>query len=252
MRCILPFGRILTTALLLNLACVNSDFDEPLVNCVESVDNTISYSELEQLVQDDVIQIQEDVFIEGYVVSSDKAGNFFNILYIQDHPSIPSQGVQLEIELRESHLFYEEGSKVRIGVKGLFLGKSDGQLKLGGTFSAFGNISVGRLPTLKIREHIFKLCDSEDIQPVTATIQELAQLPSGILVQLENIEFTDEELGNSYAEPQEETIRILQNCEEIPLEMVNSGFADFQADIVPQSNGTITGVLMKDGDKVHK
>ena len=68
------------------------------------------------------------------------------------------------------------------------------------------------------------------------------------MIQLENIEFADDELGNSYAEPQEETIRILQNCEEIRLEMVNSGFADFQTEILPETNGTITGVLLRDGN----
>ncbi|WP_435623792.1 DUF5689 domain-containing protein [Flagellimonas sp.] len=251
MRFRLPFGSILVAALLLHLSCVNSDYDEPLDNCSDSLDNIISYGELEQLVQDEVIQIQEELFIEGYVVSSDKAGNFFSVLHIQDSPINPSQGIQLEIDLRESHLFYEEGSKVRVGVKGLFLGKSGDLLKLGGTFNAFGNLSVGRLPTLKISEHIFNICDSQDLQPVTVAIEDLAQLPSGILVQLQNMEFTDEELGNTFAEPQEETIRILQDCEEIQMEMVNSGFADFQGEIVPESNGTITGVLLKDGNKVQ-
>ena len=248
MRYKIPYRGVLTAALFLNLSCVNSDFDKPLVNCIESVDNIISYDELDQLVQENVIQIQEELFIEGFVVSSDRAGNFFSVLHIQDHPLIPSQGVQLEIDLRESHLFYDTGSKLRIGLKGLFLGKSDDLLQLGGTFDAFGNLSVGRLPTLKIPEHVFNICNSEDLEPVTVTIEELDSLPSGVLIQLENIEFADDELGNSYAEPQEETIRILQNCEEMQLEMVNSGFADFQTEILPETNGTITGVLLRDGN----
>ena len=239
---------LFTATLFLNTSCINSDFDGTSPSCIDSDGNTISFGALEKLAQDEVIQIQENVFIEGYVVSSDRAGNFFSVLYIQDRPTSPSQGIQLEIDLRESHLFYEMGSKVRIELKGLYLGKSGDLLKLGGTFNAFGNLSVGRLPTLKISEHVFKLCDSEDLQPVMTTIEDLTQLPSGILVQLENIEFSDEELGNTYADPREETVRILQDCNEIQMEMVNSGFSDFQSEEVPQSNGTITGVLLRDSD----
>ena len=184
----LPFKKISFIIFSWSLSCVNGDFDGPSLNCVDDMDTIISFKELEGLYQDEVIQIQEELFIEGYVISSDKAGNFFNVLHIQDFPSNPSQGIEVEIDLRESHLFYEIGSKVRIGLKGLFLGKSNGLLKLGGTFNAFGNVSVGRLPTLKIPEHVFKLCNVEILEPSPVTIEELSQLSPGILIKLDNVE----------------------------------------------------------------
>ncbi|MEM8846271.1 MAG: DUF5689 domain-containing protein [Bacteroidota bacterium] len=245
----LPFKKISFIIFSWSLSCVNGDFDESSLNCVDEIDTIISFSELEELYQDEVIQIQEELFIEGYVISSDKAGNFFNVLYIQDFPSNPSQGIQVEIDLRESHLFYEIGSKVRIGLKGLFLGKSNGLLKLGGTFNAFGNVSVGRLPTLKIPEHVFKLCDVETLEPLSVTIEDLSQLSPGILIKLSNVEASDEELGATFAEPREETVRTLQDCEELPFSLLNSGFSDFQAEVLPQANGTLVGVLLKNGNE---
>lgn len=214
-----------------------------------SIENIISFTDLEGLYNDEVVQIQEDLFIEGYVISSDRAGNFFNVLHIQDFPSNPLQGIQVEIDLRESYLFYDIGSKVRIRLKGLFLGKSNGLLKLGGTFNAFGNVSVGRLPTLKIPEHIFKLCEIETLEPLPVTIEDLSQLSPGILIKLDNVEVSDEELGATYAEPREETFRTLQDCEEVSFSLVNSGFSDFQAEVLPQENGTLVGVLLKENNQ---
>ncbi|WP_422857980.1 DUF5689 domain-containing protein [Flagellimonas sp. S174] len=241
----------LFSVLFLSLSCVNTNFDGPASDCIDNIDDVISFAELEQIYQDEVIQIQEDLYIEGYVISSDVAGNFFNVLHIQDHPTNPSQGLQLEIDLRESYLFYDVGSKVRIHLKGLYLGKSNDLLRLGGTFTAFGNVSVGRLPTLKIPEHVFEVCDTESLQPVLTTIQELSQIPEGVLIQLNNIEVVDEELGNTYAEPREETLRTLQNCDELQVLLRNSGFADFQAESLPQENGSITGVLLNEGNDLQ-
>ena len=231
---------------LLFISCINSDFVAPTTDCISDFEANITFGELEELYEDEVFQIQDEWFIEGYVVSSDREGNFFNVIHIQDHPTNPSQGIQMELDLRDSHLFYDMGSKVGISLKGLFLGRSNDLMRLGGTFNAFGNLSVGRLPTLKIPEHIFSLCDGTDVAPLPATIESLSELASGILVQLESIEVADEELGKTYAEPREETIRMLQNCEEIQVEMLTSGFSDFQEETIPGGNGTIAGVLLKD------
>ena len=231
---------------LLFISCINSDFVGPTTACISDFEANITFGELEELYEDEVFQIQDEWFLEGYVVSSDREGNFFNVIHIQDHPTNPSQGIQMELDLRDSHLFYDLGSKVGISLKGLFLGRSNDLMRLGGTFNAFGNVSVGRLPTLKISEHVFLLCDGADVAPLPATIESLSELSSGILVQLESIEVADEELGKTYAEPREETIRMLQNCEEIQVEMLTSGFSDFQEETIPEGNGTITGVLLKD------
>jgi len=229
-------------------SCVNSaDFDVPTNACVNNLVANASFTEVKDLFQGNIVQIQEDLIIEGYVVSSDREGNFFSVLHFQDNPANPTEGFQIEIDLRESHLFFEEGSKIFIKIKGLYLGKSADVFKLGGTFAAFGTTSVGRLPALKIQEHVFLSCDEPfAIEPPLIGIESLDTTMVNTLVRLNNLQLIDEELGSSFALLREETERILEDCSENQLLLVNSGFADFQSEILPEGNGTITGVLLRD------
>lgn len=236
--------------LFLSSCAGSSDFDDIEKGCPPDMEANVTFAEVEALYDGETIQIQEDLILEGYVISSDKAGNFFSVLYLQDHPTKPTQGLQLEIDLRESHLFFPVGSNIKVKLKGLYLGKSGEALKLGGTFTSFGNVSVGRLPALQVQEHVFLSCEGDgELQPVLTTFPEIDSLPQNTLVQLEGLEFVEEELNQTFAIKEEETERRLKDCEENEIILLNSGYADFQAEILPEGNGTITGILVKDGKK---
>ena len=234
--------------LYLLMACVkDKNFETPKADCVSDLSANLTIGELKAHYVDELIQIQEDWVIEGYVVSSDLAGNFFGTLHIQDNPINPTQGLQLEIDLRESHLFYEVGSKILIKTKGLYLGMSKGAIKLGGVFSAFGNPAVGRLPAAIVGEHLFNSCDPlGELQPKKVGINALNDSMISTLVQFSNMEILWADLGQRFAVKEEETIRTLTNCEDLELELLNSGYSDFQGNLLPEGNGTITGVLIKD------
>jgi len=243
------FGCITTLlGLYLVIACANdNNFETPNAICESDLSANFTIGELKALYVDELIQIQEDYVLEGYVVSSDIAGNFFGTLHIQDNLANPTQGLQLEIDLRDSHLFYEVGTKIFIRAKGLYLGKSKGAIVLGGVFSAFGNLSVGRLPAAIVPQHLYKACDPLGIlQPKSVGINELDDSMLSTLVQFSNMEILLDELGQTFAEKEKETIRTLTNCEDLELELLNSGYSDFQASFLPEGNGSITGVLVKD------
>jgi len=231
-------------------SCVKSnDFDAPALNCVEGLEANITFEQVKALYLGELLQIQEELVIEGYVVSSDSAGNFFSVLHFQDSPTTPSEGFQIEIDLRQSYLLFEPGSKIVIKLKGLYLGKSKDVFKLGGTFAGFGTVSVGRLPALQIPEHIFLAC--EDVSDIISTPIEIASInPSLVntLVSFENVQVIDDELGESFAIALEETERTLVDCSENELMLLNSGFSDFQDVILPEGNGSITGVLLREND----
>ncbi len=238
-----------TLIVMLMLGCVkDSNFDTPKQDCATTLQANISFAELEAMVLDGTSQIYEDWVIEGYITSSDKAGNFFNELYVQNRPVSPTHTIQIEMDLRESHLVFEQGSKILIKLKGLYIGKSGDMVKLGGTFSAFGNVSVGRLPTLKIPEHLFSACDDKAVvQPMLTTIPQLDSLTLGTLIQLDSLEVLEGELGNTFAEKEMDTERKLKDCEENEIIMLSSGYSDFQAELLPEGNGSVTGILQKDG-----
>ncbi|MDT0606537.1 DUF5689 domain-containing protein [Croceitalea rosinachiae] len=231
-------------------SCVkSSEFDAPQSSCEENLQANGTFAQVKALYQGELLQIQDDLIIEGYVVSSDRAGNFFSVLHFQDAITNPTEGFQIEIDLRQSYLLFEPGSKVLIKLKGLYLGQSRDVFKLGGTFAGFGTVSVGRLPALQIPEHIFLSCDEiAAVTPTTVAIENLAPNFTNTLVQIENVELVEEDLGQMYALELEETERTLVDCSENEIIMLNSGFSDFQEELLPEGNGSITGVLLREND----
>ena len=231
-------------------ACVKDrNFDSPSSTCVSNLEANSTYAKVRALYQGETLQIQEDLIIEGYVVSSDAAGNFFSVLHFQDEPSNPSAGFQIEIDMRDSHLFYPVRSKILIKLKGLYLGKSKDVFKLGGVFTSFGNVSVGRLPNTVLDEHIFVSCDVVNtLQPTMVSIESLRESFTNTLVQFNDLEIKEDELSEPFALEREETERTLTDCTDNELVLLNSGFSDFQAETMPQGNGSITGVLLRERD----
>lgn len=205
------------------------------------------YTEVKNLYVDETIQIQEDLIIEGFVSSSDQAGNFFSVLHFQDKSSNPNEGFQIEIDLRDSHLFYPVGSKIFIKLNGLYLGKSKDVFKIGGVFTSFGNLSVGRLPSAIVYDHIFISCeDSVSIEPKDLKIYDLEEYHTNTLVKFEDVQIMVDEIGLPFAREREETERILTDCSGNEISLLNSGFSDFQSELLHDGNGSITGVLLRD------
>ena len=243
-------GLLITFLGLAILSCVKDrNFDPPVSSCVSDLEANTTYAQVKELYQEETFQIQEDLIIEGYVVSSDAAGNFFSVLHFQDKPNNPTEGFQIEIDMRDSHLFYPAGSKILIKLKGLYLGQSKDVFKLGGVFTSFGNISVGRLPSTVIDEHIFVSCNEvSTLQPTIVSIENLEETLTNTLVQFNDLEILEDELDQPFAIEREETERTLTNCTDNELLLLNSGFSDFQAEMLPQGNGSITGVLLRERD----
>ena len=176
------------------ISCVKDrNFESPESSCTSDLKANATYSEIKDLYVGETMQIQDDLVIEGYVISSDEMGNFFGVLYFQDRPIEPKDGFQIEIDLRDSHLFYPIGSKIFIKLKGLYLGKSKGVFKIGGVFTSFGSTSVGRLPKTSITSHIFLSCDEKSIlKPTIADFSDLHENLKNTLVQFSEVEFVDE------------------------------------------------------------
>lgn len=237
-------------AFVLLCSCVNDNEFAALNGiCTSDLEANATFAQVKSLYQGTIMQIQEDLIIEGYVVSSDRAGNFFSVLHFQDSPSDPTEGFQIEIDLRDNHLLYPEGSKILIKLKGLYLGKSKDVFKLGGTFSGFGAIAVGRLPALKVPEHLFPSCDETlPITPNIVSILDLDATLTNTLVRFQDVEIISQELDSLFAVEREETERTLVDCQDNELKLLNSGFSDFQSEILPSGNGSITGVLLREND----
>lgn len=252
LRAKIQLGLLILATMFLSACVKNTDFESLGTACSSNLEANASFADVKGLYQGETIQIQEDVIIEGYVISSDKAGNFFGVLHFQDAPANPTDAFQMEMDLRDSHLFFGIGDKVVLRLKGLYLGRSRNVFKLGGTFTSFGNVSVGRLPSNAVFEHVFVSCDaSQSIVPTPITITGDMSAYANTLVKLEDMEFALEDIGLPFALDREETKRLLVDCADNELEIVNSGFSDFQADLLPEGRGSITGLLIQENDDFH-
>lgn len=244
-------GYFLMVSLFFNCVADN-EFNIPENPCTSNLTANSKINEIKSMFSGDIIQIQEDLIIEGYVISSDRAGNFFGTLHFQDAPDIPSDGFQIDIDLRDAYLQFEIGSKIFIKLKGLYLGRRKDVFKVGGVFSAFGNLSVGRLPASAVSEHILLSCDNPTtLVPKKITLEDLSEEHINTLIAIDNVEFEEELLGTTFAVPERETERTVTDCLGDKIYLLNSGYSDFQADILPDGNGSITGVLYRDNDKLQ-
>ena len=248
-RCLfIPIEKcMLIVAVIIFSACGKEGKYEDLgKSCIEELSANITLTELKLLYAGETIQIQQDLIIEGYVISSDKAGNFFGSLHFQDSPVFPTEGLQIEIDLMDTHLFFNEGTKILIKLKGLYFGKSKLIYKIGGVFEAFGTETVGRLPANLVQQHIFLSCeDVPEIRPSAVTIKDLDDRMLNSLVKLEELELIEEEQHQVYANEEQETERILTDCTGNTILLLNSGYSDFHNELMPSGNGSIIGVLHK-------
>ena len=232
------------------LTCVKDrNFDTQQGSCSTELVANITYSEVKTMYVDQTLQIQEDLIIEGYVISSDEKGNFFSVLHFQNDLENPTEGFQIEIDQRDSHLFYPIGTKIYIKLRGLYLGKSKEVFKIGGAFTSFGNTTVGRLPTTVVNQHVLLSCDEQVAVIATPlSINDLSEKYTNTLVQFNALELSAEDQDKIFAEEREETERTLVDCMANEITLVNSGFSDFQAELLPGGNGTISGVLLREND----
>ncbi|TDT41952.1 lamin tail-like protein [Maribacter spongiicola] len=244
------FYSMIAITLMLSSCVKDKEFDAPDLECSNAEFTFITISELKNIYNGETIQIQEDLVIKGYVISSDKEGNFFNTIYFQDEPSNPLGGMQIELELRDAHLFFNVGQQIIIKLKGLYLGESKGIYKIGGVFTSFGNRSVGRLPKNVVFDHVLVSCkENVGIIPTSVTVSEINESMLNTLVVVTDVEIKQEEIGETFAIKEEETLRTLVDCGENELVIVNSGYADFQAEILPDKMGTATGILTMDNNQ---
>lgn len=244
------FYSMIASTLMLSSCVKDKEFDAPDLECSNAEFTFISISELKNMYNGETIQIQDDLVINGFVISSDKDGNFFNIVHFQDEPSNPTDGIQIELELRDSHLFFNLGQQIIIKLKGLYLGESKGIYKIGGVFTSFGNRSVGRLPKNVVFDHVLVSCkENVGIIPTSVTVSEINESKLNTLVVVTDVEIKQEEIGETFAIKEEETLRTLIDCGDNELVIVNSGYADFQAEILPDKMGTATGILTMDNNQ---
>ena len=237
-------------------SCVKDEFEAPPDECIDTVlfENTTIQELKDMFVCEettqfkDTMKITDDLILKVTVISSDKTGNFYKKLVVQDETG----GIALQIAKTNMYTSYPFGQILYIKCQGLYIGRSGGIPTLGSLYEEDGLINFGRIQgNIVIDNHIIPTWQNKPIEPTIVTIKELISNEKyfNTLIKIEDAQFKSTEIGNTYAdpkpdEPQDENHAIFDKTyEEIVLR--SSGYSSFAGDLLPEGNGSITAIFAK-------
>jgi hypothetical protein len=186
-------------------------------------------------------------YVEGYVISNDQAGNFFEEMILQNAPSNPVRGVKVLIDVNPLFITYEVGRKVYVRLDGLTAGYDAGVFTLGILdLNDLGKIGESQMLDYVIRDAVVEVMVAKPM-----LFSEFTVANTNLLVELVDAQFNrNEVLGDdrkTYAgEPEDEFDgeRLLESCEEGgSVVFSTSTFADFKSFLLPQGRGSMKGIL---------
>ena len=245
-------------------SCVNDDdYNTPntSIQAPNLIGNSTSFSAviaryLDAVADGDIVGVFDendiDLYIEGYVISSDQGGNFFEELIIQnkiddsDSTQDPRLGLKVEVNVSSLYNTYEVGRKIYIRLNGLAVGESNGVYALG---KAVGN-SLEQIQAFEYKDFIMRDPEVFTLTPKVAAIGDLTEQDENTLIQLDNMQINRNELVKTFAgEPDDEFdgFRTLEDCDtNATILLQTSTFADFKSLPVPQLKGSINGIFSRD------
>ncbi|MCC3213895.1 DUF5689 domain-containing protein [Chryseobacterium sp. X308] len=176
--------------------------------------------------------IKEDYIVEAYVSSSDESGNIYKMMFLQDKPENPTQGIEIDIDGGNQYLDYPTGSLVRINLKGLIVQGVNGNIKVG---SFDPNYPIGRINPNKLSNYMARVCDGQ--KAVVTTIKPLEfnsiadALKNGAhinqLVKIKNVQFEEPELTKTFADESGTGDRYITDKKAGRLDLRFSNYATF-------------------------
>ncbi|MFT7050475.1 MAG: hypothetical protein ACJAZK_001071 [Psychroserpens sp.] len=249
---------LLLISLVVFSACVqDDDFETPNVTIVEpTLDGPIvSMSSVAgQVAQSGGLHLFDfdgaSNYMEGYVISTDEGGNWFEELIIQDKLENPTVGIKILLDVNPLFTRYDIGRKIYVRLQGLSVGDIDGVLTMG-IISNIGNAE--KIPAFLEEETIKRSSESGTVVPLNLTFNEFSNDKTNLFVKLEDVQFNrDEVLGaepKTFASEMSDSFdgeRLLESCTtEGSVIFSTSTFADFKSLNLPTTRVSMNVILSK-------
>ncbi|ROI02357.1 hypothetical protein EGI16_15290 [Chryseobacterium sp. G0240] len=267
---ILKYIFIAAASLLVTTGCVHDDkYNEPNLDgydCADKKGIVVPFADVKAKFQNNTVYTfpedttpdneADDLYMVGYVSSTDETGNIYKTIYVQDALVNPTHGFTVSVDMVSSYTRYPQGSKVYIKLNGLSVGTYGNVVQLGvktGAESAANGVS--RIPEKTVPKVIFRSCTTRgEIIPKVLTLAEMKNNENliGCLVQLDNVEFDGRSLCSNFAPNGQTVDRPIgqgwnaQTKAYISTAVVrNSGYASFANQYLPTGNGTLKGIFSK-------
>jgi hypothetical protein len=191
--------------------------------------------------------IESNLYISGFVISNDEAGNIYEELVLQDLAINPSRGVKVLINVSPLFTTFEFGRKVFVKLDGQSVGYNGGVLSLG---FRDGN-QVEAIAESLMDQTIIRAIELAEIEPLSINISDFSAAKTNLYLRLNDVQFNrNDALGENRktfaAEPEDEFDgeRNLESCAEgFSVILSTSTFSDFKAIELPQGRGYLDGIL---------
>ena len=207
-----------------------------------------------------VFEDDNELIIEGYVISSDKSGNFYKELFIQSTADSigtdenPRLGFRLNIDVTSLYGTFDFGRKVYIKLTDgnpdssfnpLALGVSNGVFTIGSP----NGTEIDRIASTDYRKHVIRSTTKASITPKVTTPGALRSEDLNTFIQFDNTQFIKSDLGKTYAGEASDEFdgtRTIENCiDKSMMSLESSTFASFKSYRVKQGVGSISGIYTK-------
>ncbi|WP_298901356.1 DUF5689 domain-containing protein [uncultured Psychroserpens sp.] len=248
---------LLALGLLVFSACVqDDDFDTPNVDVTDPVitgniiDIDAVIGNLTQSGEDIITFEGTNNFMEGYVISSDEGGNFFEELVLQDKAENPTAGIVVQIDVNPLFTIYDFGRKVYVKLDGLSVAVDNGVVQIG---RREGN-ELAKIASSEMSETILRTSEVATIVPLEVSISDFSNDLENLFIRLSDVQFNrndvlGDDLKTFAAEDtdQFDGERLLESCASSSNVILStSTFSDFKSLLLPANRGSIDGILTRD------
>ena len=219
--------------------CYDSRFGSPeRDDTVEPV--TSSIAELRKRFLGTPFVVNSDISVNGRVVSSDQAGNFYRSICIEKEQA----ALEILTGIDQSHNLFPVGCSVTLRLKGLTVAEKFGVLQVGAQPQSGSGYDVDYIGSLPALEKCLVRNSEElvDPQPARLTIPELDPLLCGTLVRIDNLQYTPE----SETESGWSGYRKFVDPDGCAIHSYVRDYADFADREIPEMVISLIGILQYD------
>ena len=166
----------------------------------------------------------EDYSVYCVATTDETTGNFYKQVYVQD----TSAAIQLRL-LNSGGIY--KGDSIRLYLKGTYISNYKGMMQL---------------DSVDVDKNVIKQATGVTVTPIVRTISQLDPVnDQGKWIQIENVEFSGNDLGSKWANAvtQTDVNHDLVDCNGNSVIVRTSGYANFADDTIPSLNGTFYGIL---------
>jgi hypothetical protein len=240
MRTIVCFVLVLSLA-----AC--REWEEPSFEETHALRN-VTLGELREYYHGEAeLTITDDIELSGRVVSSDRAGNFYNTFFIDDGTG----SAEIMAGMPDLDAAYRPGQRISIHARGLAVGWRDGVMQIGLPPEPGNRFATSYFyhPAV-IGAYVTAERSVEEVEPIEVSLDELSAELCGRPVRIAGLVAEDWQAGATWAqtlpEPVTGYVRFRAAASEPDsrsITVVTSGYASFAPARVPSGEVTLTGIL---------